>query len=227
MHYRYSYRSSRPILSTVLLYGAAILILFAGTLIIKQVITTNRANANAEKAIALANAGKPSVAPSTIKPSTAAVNNYVVPPTHPRYLIIPKINVNARVVAVGLTKTNAIGTPSNVYDTAWYNGSNLPGQAGATLIDGHVSSWTTNGVFYNLKTLTPGDTMQVELGNGSMLTYKVVKTQVFQSNNIDVASLLRPITTGKPGLNLITCTGDVISGTSDFAERFVAYATLE
>lgn len=36
-----------------------------------------------------------------------------------------------------------------------------------------------------------------------------------------------PIIAGRPGLNLITCPGDVIPGTSQFNERIVVYAALQ
>jgi hypothetical protein len=39
-----------------------------------------------------------------------------------------------------------------------------------------------------------------------------------------MSALLSPINAGKPGLNLITCTGDVIKGTNDFTERIVVFA---
>jgi LPXTG-site transpeptidase (sortase) family protein len=212
--------------AVLLIIGGIVLLLFAVGLNIKQTAANNRANAAAAKAVALANAGKPSPAPATIKPTPAAVASYTVPATHPRYLKIPTLGVNARVMPVGLTKTNAIGTPSNVYDTAWYTGSNLPGQPGATLIDGHVSSWTTNGVFYGLKTLKAGDAIQLQLGNDTTLNYTVVKTQTYASGNVDVNSLLTPITKNKPGLNLITCAGDVIKNTNEFNQRIIVYASL-
>ena len=167
----------------------------------------------------------PTSVPSTVKPTATAVANYVVAPGLPRYLTIPKLGVHARILSVGVLASGALGTPYNVYDTAWYNESSLPGQPGAMLIDGHVSSWTAHGVFYGLKTLVAGDIIQVERGDGKMFTYKVVKSQVYPSGKVNMAAALTPIIPGKPGLNLITCTGDVIPGTSEFNERIVVYAT--
>jgi LPXTG-site transpeptidase (sortase) family protein len=155
-------------------------------------------------------------APSTSKPTLSAFANYTVPSPDPRYLFIPSINVKATVGAVGLTKTGAIGTPDNVYDTAWYNQSSHPGQPGA--------SWTTNGVFHDLDKLKVGDNIQVEQGDGTLYTYSVAKIQTYRSNTITGADLLQPINSTKPGLNLITCTGDVIKGTNEFNERVVIYA---
>lgn len=168
-----------------------------------------------------------STAPSTIKPSAAAVANYAVAPNLPRYIIIPKLGVNAEVRSVGLTSSGALGVPDNVYYTDWYNESALPGQQGAMLIDGHVSSWTTHGVFYGIKTLVAGDLIKVERGDGTIFTYVVVKNHVFPLGKVDMQSAITPIVPGQPGLNLITCTGDVIPGTSQFNERILVYATLQ
>ena len=145
-------------------------------------------------------------------------------PNLPRYLKIPKLGVDARVLQVGVTKTGALGTPNNVFDTAWYTGSAEPGQPGATLIDGHVSSWTSHGVFYGLKTLVPGDAIQIVRGDGTVFNYQVVKTQIYSAGNVNMQAAITPITPGIPGLNLITCTGDVIPGTSTFNERIIVFA---
>lgn len=161
--------------------------------------------------------------PSTIPPTLAAVAQYTVAPNLPRYLRIPKLGVDARVMQVGVTASGALGTPSNVFDTAWYTGSAEPGQPGVTLIDGHVSSWTTQGVFYGLKTLVPGDTIEIERGDSSVYIYQVVKTQIYNANDVNMKAAMTPIVPGTPGLNLITCAGDVIKGTSNFNERIIVF----
>lgn len=211
----------------VLMVSASLLVLVAGLLIIQQTTDNRRAKAVVAKAVLLANQGQPSPAPATIKPSPSVVSNYSVPPTQPRYLHIPKLAVDARVMPVSLTRAGAIGTPSNVFDTAWYTGSALPGKQGATLIDGHVSSATTQGVFYNLKSLQPGDSLSIELGNGTLLNYRVVKTQIYPTDAVDGTALLKPIDKTKPGLNLITCAGAIIKGSNDFSERVVVYTTQQ
>lgn len=165
-----------------------------------------------------------SVFPSTVRPTSQQISQYTVAPALPRYLKIPKLNVSARVLQVGLNASGAIGTPNNVFDTAWYTGSAKPGQPGATLIDGHISSWTTHGVFYNLGQLNPGDTLQIVRGDGAVITYQVVRTQIYNVNNVDMKAVLSPVTTGQPGLNLISCTGQWQKSTNEFNERIVVFA---
>jgi sortase (surface protein transpeptidase) len=210
----------------------ALLIFAVGVIVSLQTVQTNHSAAAQVAALSKkVNSSSPSnnqssVVPSTNKISASSFNNYMVAPDLARYIKIPSLNVDARVLQVGTVSGDAVGTPDNIYDTAWYNGSAKPGQPGSTLIDGHVSSWTTKGIFYNLKLLIPGDTIQVVRGDGSVLTYQVVKSQVYPANNVDMRAAMTPVISGVSGLNLITCTGQVIKGTSSFSERVIVFSRL-
>lgn len=162
--------------------------------------------------------------PSTKKPTQAAIHNYVVAPDLPRYISISKLGLKARVMQVGVKSNGVLDTPRNVYDAAWYTGSAKPGQQGATVIDGHVSSMRTKGVFYNLKNLQQGDTIRITKGDGTVLTYRIVQKQTYKAESVDMQKVIRPISEGKSGLNIITCTGKVKPGTNDFTHRIVVFA---
>jgi sortase A len=166
-------------------------------------------------------------APSSTKPAAKAVASYSVPATDPKYLAISAIGISqTRIIQLGLTKDDQVAVPDNIYDTGWYNGSAKPGQSGAMFIYGHVSSWTANGVFYNLKKLVAGDQVTVTRGDNTTYTYQVVSTKIYPYNNVDMQAVLSPIEADKPGLNLMTCTGQVIKGTSDFNQRLVVFTSL-
>jgi len=126
-----------------------------------------------------------------------------------------------------VTSSNQLKAPGNVYDAGWYNSSAQPGQPGGMLLDGHISSWTTKGVFYGLNKLVSGDPIVITRGDGQTFTYKVVKTQLYDSDKVDMASLLVSQDTSKPGLNLISCSGEVIPGSSEFDKRLVVYAVMQ
>lgn len=166
-------------------------------------------------------------APSSIKPPVATVASYNVAPTLPKYIAIPTIGINnTRIIQLGLTANSQIATPDNIYDTGWYKGSAKPGQPGAMFIYGHVSSWTADGIFYNLKKLKPGAIITITRGDGQVYNYQVAETKVYPYNNVDMKAVLSPIDPDKPGLNLMTCTGQVIKGTSEFNERLVVFTNL-
>lgn len=178
--------------------------------------------------IMLKNTSKPPVGvaaaavPSSIRPTQKEVDNYTVGPGLPKYISIPSIKVQkTRVRGLGL-KAEQIISPSNVYDTGWYTGSSRPGQKGAMFIFGHVSSWSANGIFHNLKKLRPGDQVKVTRGDDRVFTYQVVSTKIYPADKVDMAAVLSPVD-AKQGLNLMTCTGSVMKDTNEFSERLVVF----
>ena len=167
------------------------------------------------------------------KPSTSTkipsnyLTSYHVPADDPKLIIIPKINVDTRVISTGVNAQNEIGTPPDSIETAWYRNSSLPGSPGATFIDGHVDGWYVPGVFYNLKNLVPGDKIEILTGNNTLYTYSVVKLQSYSATNVDMTQVLSPINPSVSGLNLMTCTGGLIDNNTDFNERLVVYSSLD
>jgi LPXTG-site transpeptidase (sortase) family protein len=200
------------------IFGLACMLFAGGLLLSQQQLHVN--HQLTPKVSAQTNSD--SSGPSTAKPTNTEINSYSVAPDLARYIKIPKLKVSARVLQTGLTKTGAIDTPLNVYDTAWYTSSAKPGQAGAVLIDGHVSSRSTKGVFYGLNKLAAGDRIQLERGDGAVLSYKVVKTQAYDADRVDMQAATQPIT-DRPGLNLITCGGKVKPGTNQYNQRIVVF----
>ncbi|MDB5165995.1 MAG: hypothetical protein JWM37_67 [Candidatus Saccharibacteria bacterium] len=166
-------------------------------------------------------------APSSEKLSHTAIANYSVPANKPRYIAIPALNIsNTPVLKLGLGSSGAIATPDNIYETGWYSGSALPGDKGAMFIYGHVSSWKADGIFFNLKKLVPGDKIVITKGDASTLTYQVVSAKIYPYNRVDMKQVLAPINPQVPGLNLMTCTGQIIKDTSEFNERLVVFTSL-
>jgi len=155
------------------------------------------------------------------------VDSYKVAAALPRVITIEKLGVKARTLSLSLDKDNALKAPSNIFDTGWYNGSAKPGEAGAMVIDGHVSGPTQKGVFYNIKTLKAGDVIKIERGDGKTYNYKVTSTATYAADNVDMAKLMTSSVPGKAGLNLITCGGKFNPKTNKFEQRVVVFAALQ
>lgn len=158
------------------------------------------------------------------EPTPQAVKSHAVPLDAPRYIIIDAIGVKARIKALDTKASGELEVPKNIFDVGWYQSGNKPGQDGAMLMDGHVSSPRKAGVFKKLPNLRTGDVIKIERGDGRVFQYRVVKTKAFAADKVDMQSTVVPITPGKSGINLITCHGKVKPGTTDFSERFVVYA---
>ena len=164
--------------------------------------------------------------PSSVTPSAGAVASYAVAPDHPKYIDIPAIRVpTTRIMQLGLTRSNEIAVPLNIHDAGWYNHSAKPGQPGAMFIYGHVSSWQARGVFYNLKKLKPGDLVKVTDGANRTFVYKVIGSKTYPYNAVNMDEVLSPADS-RPGLNLMTCAGRIVKGTSEFNERLVVFTSL-
>jgi LPXTG-site transpeptidase (sortase) family protein len=156
--------------------------------------------------------------------STPGANgSYSVAPGEPKKLKIQKLGINAAIVSLGLTNTGAVDTPENIWDAGWYNGSAKPGTDGAVFIDGH-SSASRGALFGNLDKLVVGDQIQIERGDGVVLTYKVAHTVIVDRNAVDMVSMMKPYGGVARGLNIITCVGKWIDSEKTLQNRTLVYA---
>lgn len=221
----------RNFMSNVLVVLAVMLLMFGfsvtiHTFILNRQIEDKVSAAPSEVSGEPTEPGAPAAAnggPEETRPTNLA--SYSVPADQPKFVKILKFNTTARIKAMGVDANNKLIAPGNVHDAGWFQNSAKPGAiGGATLLDGHVSGWTTKGVFYRLKELVAGDQITIERGDGQVFTYKVVKSQMFDKNSVDMNSAMRPVNASKTGLNLITCAGSYDRGSDDYTHRLVVYA---
>jgi LPXTG-site transpeptidase (sortase) family protein len=153
-------------------------------------------------------------------------NSYVVPPSHPRELIINSLGIDANIVPVGTVKNNMLDAPKTAWDAGWYDQSALPGaNTGALLIDGHVNdALNTPGIFFSLRTLKTNDEIKIERGDRQLFAYRVVLVEQMPAAQVDMGKLLRSITPEKEGLNLITCGGTYSKAQKTYDDRILVYA---
>jgi LPXTG-site transpeptidase (sortase) family protein len=199
-----------------LILVVAVILLSTGYVSFDTWMTNNRLKAGAEAA--------PTSATSTPVDATqanegtdkaplpaSALSSYSVSPSLPRALYISKLNVAARLMPMSVNADGSIQAPTNIFDAGWYTGSVKPGEDGAMFIDGHSSGSTHEGLFGNFDKLVEGDTLQVEKGDGTKLTYKVVHTEVANLTDVDMTRMLTPYPGVTKGLNLMTCTGSWVT----------------
>lgn len=206
------------------LHALAVLLILGGVWLGWQGLQANEQVEEAAREISSQNevAGTTTNVPTETK--TTNLSDYQVAPDMPRFIRISKLGTEARVLRVGVRADNQLAAPASIFDAGWYEGSSKPGQAGAALIDGHVSGPTQNGVFYGLEKLSSGDAIEIELGSGKKIRYKVVRSKTYDANRVDMAAALVPVTSGKNGLNLISCEGEVDTSGRHFTERIVVFA---
>lgn len=208
-----------------LLVIMASMIFVAGSAVSIMSWRTNRAIDNQVKVLAaVAGAESDNEIPAEDEVTKEAIGSYQVAPDLPKFISIASLGVDARVKRMGVKANGELRAPSNIYDAGWYDGSAKPGDAGTVLIDGHVHGPTKPGVFYRLKNIKPGELIEIERGDGTKYTYRVVTSETADYDKVDMAKAMTSVEPGKPGLNLITCTGSYDVRTGEYMQRLIVYA---
>ena len=173
-------------------------------------------------------ANNPAVSSSPSETPTPKQNqpvSYVVPAENPKFLTIEAIGINnAKIVKLGLQNNNQIANPSSVHEVGWYQQSKKPSEKGTMFLYGHLSDWTSDGIFAKLKNLKPDQTIKVTRGDDKTYTYKMVSSKIYKANAVNMDEVLTPINGSAQGLSLMTCTGKLDIKTNEFEERLVVFA---
>lgn len=139
----------------------------------------------------------------------------------PSRLIIPKLNIDANVLHLGLTKEGNMDVPSDLMNTGWYKYGPRPGQTGSAVIAGHLEGVDEDGIFINLGKLIKGDIISVKDDAGMTISFTVRETRLYNQDE-------RPSevfnTTDGSHLNLITCTGTWSTAQQRYSKRLVVFA---
>lgn len=169
------------------------------------------------------------VTESTSNPSEGPVKDSDfsnVPADQPKQIILDTIHAKGYVQKVATdSKTNQVGVPSNVNVAGWYTESVKPGQAGLSVIDGHVSGKYTDGIFKHLGNLKSGERYHIIFGDNSIKTFKVRSVQTLSVKDA-TRILLVPDPTIKAQLNLITCGGSFNEQSQQYDKRTIIISEL-
>jgi hypothetical protein len=169
------------------------------------------------------------VAYSTDKPGEVPVDPsaYIstAGPNEPKYITLPTIGAQGFIQKMGIDQNNQVAAPNNVNLAGWYVNSLSPGQAGLSIIDGHIDGLHGPGIFLRLNKLSAGDTFTIELGNGSNKIFRV--KQIVAVADADAAKVLfsRDATVASQ-LNLITCGGSFDRQSHSYNQRTVVISEL-
>ena len=136
---------------------------------------------------------------------------YTVAPDKPRYIHINKLNIShARIFEVGVNRKGQMKTPSTNYDAGWYTGSDKPGTGGTAILNGHNGGPNSYGIFKKLNTLSSGDLIRIEMGDGTMYTYRVYdnfEVQLSEANEKMSMLATSPIQ-NEESISIISCVGE-------------------
>ena len=139
---------------------------------------------------------------------------------------IPALHVSAPVMRLGLAANDAVQVPplENHNLTGWYDRSVTPGQRGSSVILGHVDSFTGVSVFFAIKTLHPGNRIDVVRANGSTAVFTVDGVQKLVKSAFPASEVYGNVSF--PSLRLVTCGGPFDTATRQYLDNIVVYAHL-
>jgi hypothetical protein len=140
----------------------------------------------------------------------------------PVRVVIDAIGVSAAVAAVGLEPDGTLsplGDPSTV---GWHSGSRIPGDRGPAVMVGHVDSADGPAVFTDLDDLAVGDVIDVERGDGGIVSFAVSSVTRHPKHAFPTEAVYGP--TPDSELHLITCGGSFDRETG-YTDNVVVTAT--
>jgi len=138
-------------------------------------------------------------------------------------LVIPKAEVDAAVVTMGIDENGVMESPHNAYDVAWYDFSTRPGFGGNAVFSGHVDYHDVGpAVFWNLRDLAKDDLIEVRLEDGTVYQYHVSALECLPVGEAPIADIVGP--TPSEMVTLITCCGTFDSSTRQYDKRLIVRA---
>jgi sortase (surface protein transpeptidase) len=139
----------------------------------------------------------------------------------PVRVVIPAIDVDADLVALGLNDDGSMEVPDFGL-AGWYEPGPRPGEPGPAVIAAHVDSVSGPDVFFRLRDLTAGDKIRVEHADGSDTTFVVKDSEQQLKVDLPVERIWKD--TDNVVLSLITCGGDFDTSERSYLSNLIVYA---
>jgi hypothetical protein len=158
-------------------------------------------------------------APEITVPAPAVIARSV-----PVAVRIPAIGLAVWLTQLGLNANGTVAVPTSVQVPGWFSPGPSPGQVGSAVILGHVDSYQGPGVFFQLRTLQPGNQIEVNLADGVIATFKV--TSVVEYQKTAFPDQLVYGSNGSSALQLVTCGGAFDSQTGHYLSNIVVYSSF-
>ncbi len=142
----------------------------------------------------------------------------------PLALSVPAIGLRVPLSELGLNPNHTVQVPTNFAEPGWYQFGPSPGQLGSAVILGHVDSYQGPAVFFRLRSLRPGDHVDVTLADGVIAHFVVRQVAMYPKEHFP--SLMVYGSHGYSGLQLVTCGGVFDTQARSYLSNVVVYTSL-
>jgi len=143
-------------------------------------------------------------------------------PAVPTRLRVAALGVDAPVQAVGVGPDGELAVPSSAGSLAWWRDGAGPGDPGSAVLAGHVDYRGKQGVFFSLRSLAVGSSVEVTYADGGKRPFTVVARRQVAKSALPTEDLFAA--SGKPRLVLITCGGEFDDTRRSYRDNVVVYA---
>nr|WP_053757976.1 MULTISPECIES: class F sortase [Streptomyces] len=149
-----------------------------------------------------------------------------LPRSKPVRLLIPKISVDAPFTDLRVGANGQLQPPPahDINLVGWHAEGASPGEAGTSIIAGHVDTATSAAVFADLGELQKGDVFHVDRADGSTASFVVDSVETFAKDRFPDERVYGD--TAQPQVRLITCAGDYDRTVRDYTDNLVVFAHL-
>ena len=137
---------------------------------------------------------------------------------------IPAIGADSTLLDLGLQADGTLEVPPDAGTVGWFTGGPTPGELGPAVIVGHVDWAGTQGVFYDLRDLLPGNEITVTRADGTVAVFEVRTNEQFAKDEFPTGAVYGNI--DHSGLRLITCGGSFDPAARSYLDNIVVFADL-
>jgi len=138
-------------------------------------------------------------------------------------LRVPSVSIDAQVVTGYLdSRTDGMLATRGAWTVGWYDYSAIPGHGNA-IFSGHVDYiYVGPAVFYNLRYLQAGASLQVDLTDGTVVYYQVESNTLYPASNESWGNLFDPA--NGDAVTIYTCDGVFNPANGDYSQRRIVRA---
>jgi sortase family protein len=136
---------------------------------------------------------------------------------------IRALGLDAGAVPVGVVPGSVLlEAPADAATLGWYEHGPAPGEAGSSVIAGHVDHLGRRGAFFGLSRLDPGAAVTIDYQDGSSSAWRVVARRQYRKSELPIDMLFAR--TGDPTLALVTCGGLYDASSRFYRDNVVVFA---
>lgn len=162
--------------------------------------------------------------PAVVSAEEASVISSVSTP-NPSRLSIPSLGIEAPFEALGLNVNRTLQVPLNSKNVGWYVNGAKPGEAGASVIVGHLDSGKGSAIFGNLSKIEPGEEIVIYRADGSKVVYQVDWVSKFSQTSFPTQAVYGAV--DFPAIRLITCSGVYNKKTGRYSENLIVFGSIK